>query len=392
MKTLIFDLSAIQPTDGKYHGGAEYAIAVLKQLNRSIVGSKFCLRGIALNNTELDSRVLRFIDASSIFYVKDRRSIAQYAVTNEVDRFYSALPYEYDSCAFEGVEVVITIHGLRQLEMPHDRYEWLYERSLTGKCKVLLRFLVSSYYTFVKKREIENLLNIPCKSLFITVPTLHTKFSLISFFPEIEHKKIFICHSPLRSCEPLNNEEADIYLKAQRVVKKNYVLLVSSSRWLKNAYRALMAIDQLIDDGLFKSQVILTGIEQDHGVLRRIKNKERFHAVGYVAPAVLEMLFRDACFLLYPSLNEGFGYPPIEAMKYGTPVISSPLSSITEVCKDSVLYANPYSVTELKIRMLQLFSEMDVSDEYSTVGKKRYAELLGEEEVMLSELVKVLLQ
>ena len=53
-------------------------------------------------------------------------------------------------------------------------------------------------------------------------------------------------------------------------------------------------------------------------------------------------------------MNEGFGYPPLEAMKYGVPVITSSFASIPEVCSDAVLYTNPYSVEEIGIRILQL--------------------------------------
>ncbi len=391
MKILLFDLSAIQPTDGKFHGGAEYAIAVLEQLNRHVAGSEYTLQGIAFKNVELDRRVLSLFDGKEIIYVKDRRRIAEYAVSKGIDRFYSALPYEYDSCSFGGVEVVITIHGLRQLEMPHDRYEWFYERSLIGKGKALLRIVLCKYYFYVKKKEMGRLLSIPCKSLFISVPTQHTKFSLLSFFPEIDSEKISICHSPLRSCEPVDHKQAEWYFKTLGVEMTDYVLLVSSSRWLKNAYRAMLAIDQLIDDDLFKSNVILAGMEPEHILLKKMKNKDRFHAVGYVDPDILELLFRDAEFLLYPSLNEGFGYPPIEAMKYGTPVISSPFSAITEVCKGNVLYANPYSIAEMKIRVLELLTEEETYEEYSRLGKERYVELLREENEMVAEFVRTLL-
>ena len=58
--------------------------------------------------------------------------------------------------------------------------------------------------------------------------------------------------------------------------------------------------------------------------------------------------------LVYPSLNEGFGYPPLEAMHEGCPVIASAIASIPEVCGDAVMYFNPFLISEIKMRILQM--------------------------------------
>lgn len=58
--------------------------------------------------------------------------------------------------------------------------------------------------------------------------------------------------------------------------------------------------------------------------MSKIKNKSHFVLLEYVDNNVLESLYKGAYALIYPTLNEGFGYPPLEAMKYGTPVLSSP--------------------------------------------------------------------
>jgi hypothetical protein len=66
--------------------------------------------------------------------------------------------------------------------------------------------------------------------------------------------------------------------------------------------------------------------------------------------------------LLYPSLNEGFGYPPIEAMKYGTICACSAGTSISEICGNMVVYFNPFLINEIAVAILKCFSNSFRSD------------------------------
>ncbi len=52
-----------------------------------------------------------------------------------------------------------------------------------------------------------------------------------------------------------------------------------------------------------------------------------------------------------------FGYPPLEAFKYGTGVIASAIGPVMEVCGNSALYFNPFSLTEMKLRLLESIHE-----------------------------------
>ena len=59
------------------------------------------------------------------------------------------------------------------------------------------------------------------------------------------------------------------------------------------------------------------------------------------------MLYQNAEALVFPSLYEGFGLPPLEAMAAGTPVIAMPISAVPEVGGDSVLYPDSLSAVDL---------------------------------------------
>ena len=111
--------------------------------------------------------------------------------------------------------------------------------------------------------------------------------------------------------------------------------------------------------------------------------------MGYVDDMDLEYLYANAYSFIYPSLNEGFGYPPIEAMHYGIPVLSSPFSSIPEVCGDAVIYFNPFSIDEIKNRILMIL-EPNIHNHYEELSKQRYDLITKKQNEDLDGLIKYL--
>ena len=108
--------------------------------------------------------------------------------------------------------------------------------------------------------------------------------------------------------------------------------------------------------------------------------------MGYVNDADLEQLYHDAYALIYPSLNEGFGYPPLEAMHYGVPVLSSPYTSIPEVCGDANLYFNPFSVEEIAGRILQI-SDSQIYEIQKKKAKAQYEKITLRQNEDLDRLI-----
>jgi glycosyltransferase involved in cell wall biosynthesis len=96
--------------------------------------------------------------------------------------------------------------------------------------------------------------------------------------------------------------------------------------------------------------------------------------LGYVESKELEFLHKNAYAFIFPSLNEGFGYPPVQSMRYGVPVAASGTTSVPEVCENAVLYFDPYSVSEIKNRMIQLL-DSDIYAMYASRGVARYGEV-----------------
>jgi glycosyltransferase involved in cell wall biosynthesis len=121
----------------------------------------------------------------------------------------------------------------------------------------------------------------------------------------------------------------------------------------------------------------------------KIQNPDSFKFYGYVEERVLEDLYANAFVFVYPSLNEGFGYPPLEAMRYGIPVIASPFSSISEVLEEAALYFNPFSVEEIMSRMLLMMDEQRYQ-QYAAKGRKKFEQISSRQKEDLDALIDYL--
>src|SRR5262249_41143223 len=92
-------------------------------------------------------------------------------------------------------------------------------------------------------------------------------------------------------------------------------------------------------------------ITADHRLSQMVENdpflKQQVHFTGYVSDERLKELYAAAKLFIFPSTYEGFGYPPLEAMAAGCPVVAARSAAIPEVCGDAVEYVDPYSVESI---------------------------------------------
>jgi glycosyltransferase involved in cell wall biosynthesis len=85
----------------------------------------------------------------------------------------------------------------------------------------------------------------------------------------------------------------------------------------------------------------------------------------------IERLYADAAALVHPSLYEGFGLTPLEAMAAGTPVIAARSPGIVEVCADAVLYVDPHDPAELAAHLAHVAAERELRRELTERGRRR---------------------
>lgn len=352
-KRILFDLTKTQPINGvAFHGGGKYGKAVFRKL-AEVAPEK--IAAYYDDKKQLDGAILGLCDEKKIPLVTKSECSVSDAARRFGNLIYSPL---IDSAYWEddAVRTIVTIHGLRALEMPGDEYEDFYKRKSFLRSFFFRTIAHKIYVQWRKKKIFERELKKNRALLnregmcFVTVSN-HSKYSLLSFFPVLRSQEIKVFYSPSVVDEKLS---IDGYCNPYG----KYFMIVSGDRWLKNGIRAVLALDELFTERPeMEGKVVITGLKSISDISIDVRNAERFVCLGYVDELKLKALYHYAHLLLYPSLNEGFGYPPLEAMYEGCPVVASAISSIQEICDNAVLYVNPYSIPEIKMRILQMEDE-----------------------------------
>jgi glycosyltransferase involved in cell wall biosynthesis len=131
---------------------------------------------------------------------------------------------------------------------------------------------------------------------------------------------------------------------------ENFILFVGSLEPRKNLERLLLAYQNLEEATRREVKLVLVGFkgwenERIVSLIRKMKSNVSY--LGYTPEEDLGKIYNLARLFIYPSLYEGFGLPPLEAMACGCPVVVSNAASLPEVCGEGALYVNHYEVTSI---------------------------------------------
>jgi len=390
---ILYDLAASQPNEADFHGGAEYAKVVFRRIAGLVQNEKLSAFYDASRKMSNDVKALADKEEVELIAVCTDRDVQDLVSSGVFSRFYSALPYRYHQIDFSGVHTVFTIHGLRPIEQPTDTYEIVYCRTAKEGVKYVFKQILTERYREHKRRQVRGLLGAPSEGMEITVPSNHTKYSLLGNFPALNPEQIKILHSPIKELPPASETRRESQrLGKYSVQSRGFFLVTSARRWVKNAYRAVKAFDDLFStfEGIEK-KVLVLGVHENSRLDRGLANPDRFVFRGYLPAEDLNLLYRQAFAFVYPTLNEGFGYPPLESMRYGTPVLAAATSAVTEICGDAVLYFNPLDEGEIKNRALTILFDEEIWNRYSRKGGQRFEMIKERQEHMLDELCDLIL-
>jgi glycosyltransferase involved in cell wall biosynthesis len=144
----------------------------------------------------------------------------------------------------------------------------------------------------------------------------------------------------------------------------------------KNHHRLITAFNEFKAETKLPWQLVMAGsnwrgAEIIHAAIRQSPFAADIFCPGFVAEAELPALYRAAEAFVYPSLYEGFGLPPLEAMACGCPVLSSARGALGEVVGDAALLADPENCTEMKMQLTRLAKEPGLREQLRSAGLKR---------------------
>lgn len=158
-------------------------------------------------------------------------------------------------------------------------------------------------------------------------------------------------------------------LSSHGLEPQRYVLAVSSMAAHKNFKLVLEALAQL--SGTPFQVAIAGGANPAVFGDVAIKGADHVRWLGYVSDAQLRALYENALCFVFPSVYEGFGIPPLEAMTCGCPVLASSAASIPEVCADAALYFDPSDATALAHALQRISNDDALRRDLSARGRQR---------------------
>lgn len=265
----------------------------------------------------------------------------------------------------EGARKVTTVHDIIPLRLPH---------TTTNDKGLYLRQVRTAL----------------AGSQLIIAVSEATRADLIRFF-DVDPAKIVVTWQPvLLSEQGLDARRVDAKLRYHGLERQNYILFVGSIEPKKNLRRL---IEAYLASGV-EPPLVIVGKKAWlwEGELQRLAAhdaralRERVRLLDYVPPCDLPALYKGALALAFPSLYEGFGLPPAEALQFGCPVLTSRVASLPEICGQAALYVDPYDVLDIADKLRQLVEDEGLRHELSAAGRERagffsperYAERLRE--------------
>ncbi len=257
------------------------------------------------------------------YSLREQVSIPYTVRRERVDLFHAP---HYVLPALTPARTIVTIHDCIHLMFPQylpNRLGYAYARaSLWTAAHKSDRILTVSE---ASKRDILRFFNVPREKIVVIPNAIDARFGI----------------------EP--SEEQVVRTRERYQLNDQFVLYAGNIKPHKNLERLIEAFYRVRRHGLDHVRLLIIGDEISKlQTLRRAVHRHMLHKhvrfLGFVPQETLVVLYRLASVFVFPSLYEGFGLPPLEAMASGTPVVTSNVSSLPEVVGDAAVLVNPYDV------------------------------------------------
>lgn len=362
---ILYDLSSAQPQGlVLVNGGGEYSLSVLTELLKYIRENKLNIQiDVLLNKHKGDNKkIFEVLESFSINYHKYDKNNDISNLSNDYNMLFLPIMYP-DYCSLSVNDKTIVVGLIHDLSSYFNYYltnnygEFIKLDSLNF-LRHLKKRLIQKKRMAEEKEKHEKLFRLNNNTYVFTVSN-YTASAIKYFLDDCEVKNVYYT---IMKKTIINEYNDETILDSFGIEKNNYFLLSSCSRWAKNALRTVEALDELFtkfsSDTKFSSKkVVLLGCDDRTKKYYKkiVKNIDKFVFHGFVDDANMECLYKNAFLFIYPSILEGYGLPPIEAMELGTLSACSTSTSIPEICGNAVIYFDPYNKDSIKTTIISSF-------------------------------------
>ncbi|MFC4776800.1 glycosyltransferase family 4 protein [Paenibacillus sp. GCM10023252] len=313
----------------------------LRDIEICMLGNKEQLEKLAIDNlTTIDNIKIVAMD-SPIYSIKEQKELLE-KIPKQTKLFWSP---HFNIPIFYRGKLLVTIHDVFHLVM---------KEHIGGIHKQLYAKLM---FKAIKNRAS----SIICVSEF-------TKQELINHNGSGKQKIVAIHNG-------INKNWLEVIKSDSLKEEDPFLLYVGNVKPHKNLSTLINAFNLIKDEIphnliiIGKKEGFLTGDSKIFDEVQKTNGRVKF--TGFIEQDTLEQYYANADCLVFPSLYEGFGFPPLEAMATGCPVISSNAASLPEVCEDAVVYINPLDSDDIASKIVKTLGDNKLREEIVIKGKKQ---------------------
>ncbi|MBK5281946.1 MAG: glycosyltransferase family 4 protein [Nitrospiraceae bacterium] len=207
----------------------------------------------------------------------------------------------------------------------------------------------------------------------VVVPSQATRQAILKFLPDLQPDRIHVTvpgiGEEFRLCDSTSVQKVVTRL----TLPQPYLLYVGTLEPRKNLPALVESYRRLVEAGAIKEHLVLAG-KLGWGYEALLKQiqvpvlRGKVHLAGYVDQQDLPAVYAGARLFVYPSLHEGFGFPPLEAMACGVPVISTLSSSLVENLAGAAELVSPNDVAALADAIRRLLTDDTLRGKRHTQG------------------------
>ena len=350
MLNILFDFISLQ---GYHNGGEEFTRKILNGI----------LEKNSVNVVALYDSKLKFLDedyekySQRIGFVDIQCGTLEIIVKEyNINLFFIGIAQRYCKYNLDNINcrTICVIHDIGDIEITANNIQYLFKPNLKNNLLFLFDRLFPSSPLTSKHRTLKRYSHLQTflykKNVEIVTVSDYTKNSLQYYFPKLREKDVKVYYPPVKNYKIEDASENEI-VKSVFDKKIKYLLFLNANRANKN-FSLMERCFSTIEKDFPDFYLVVTNLTYS------IK-KKNIIGLTYVSNSDMENLYKNAWAIVYPSITEGFGYPPIEAMKYSTPIICSNVCSIPEIVGDAGVYFSPYYENDLYYKFKYLLNHYD---------------------------------